>query len=60
LVVVSSAGFNSLPINMAIVVPPTGNDRGRVTQPRIASPESGLKRAGFARPHLEEWQARGW
>lgn len=49
-VVVSSAGFNSLPIDMAIVVPLTGNDRGLVTQPRITSPESGLKRASFARP----------
>jgi mRNA interferase MazF len=49
-VVVSSAGFNSLPIGMAIVVPLTGTDRGLVTQPQIASPESGLKRVSFARP----------
>ncbi len=49
-VVVSSAGFNALPISMAIVVPLTGNDRGLVTQPRIASPDSGLNRASFARP----------
>jgi mRNA interferase MazF len=49
-VVVSSFGFNSLPITMAIVVPLTGHDRGLVTQPRIDSPDSGLKRASFARP----------
>jgi mRNA interferase MazF len=50
IVVVSSAGFNSLPISMAIVVPLTGHDRGLVTQPRIASPNSGLIRVSFARP----------
>jgi mRNA interferase MazF len=49
-VVVSSEGFNSLPISMTIVVPLTGNDRGLVTQPRIGSAESGLNRASFARP----------
>jgi mRNA interferase MazF len=49
-VVVSSAGFDSLPINMAIVVPLTGNDRGLVTQPRIVSSGAGLNRASFARP----------
>jgi mRNA interferase MazF len=49
-VVVSSAGFDSLPINMTIVVPLTGNDRGLVTQPRIVSSAAGLNRASFARP----------
>lgn len=49
-VVVSSAGFNALPINMTIVVPMTGNDRGLVTQPQIASSGAGLSRASFARP----------
>jgi mRNA interferase MazF len=49
-VVVSSAGFNSLPIDMTIVVPLTGNDRGLVTQPRVTSPESGLSRVSFAQP----------
>ena len=41
-VVVSSAGYNALPINMTIVVPLTGNDRGLVTQPQIASSGAGL------------------
>jgi mRNA interferase MazF len=49
-IVVSSTGFNTLPIDMAIVVPLTGQDRGLVTQPRIASPQAGLRRASFARP----------
>jgi mRNA interferase MazF len=49
-VVVSSAGFHSLPINMTIVVPMTGNDRSLVTQPQIASSGAGLNRASFARP----------
>lgn len=49
-VIASSAGFNSLPINMIIVVPLTGTDRGLVTQPQVTSRESGLKRASFARP----------
>jgi mRNA interferase MazF len=49
-VVVSSSGYNSLPINMTIVVPLTGQDQGLVTQPRIANPDSGLKRVSFARP----------
>jgi mRNA interferase MazF len=49
-VVVSSQGFNSLPIRMTIVVPLTGTDRGLVTQPQIASSDSGLKRTSFARP----------
>jgi mRNA interferase MazF len=49
-VIVSSTGFNSLPINMTVVVPLTGNDRGLVTQPRITSPDAGLKRVSFARP----------
>jgi mRNA interferase MazF len=49
-IVVSSTGFNSLPIGMAIVVPLTGTDRGLITQPPVTSSESGLKRASFARP----------
>jgi len=49
-VVVSSAGFNALPINMTIVVPLTSNDRGLITQPRIESPGAGLNRVSFARP----------
>ncbi len=49
-VVVSSSGLHALPISMAVVVPLTGNDRGLVTQPRIASPGAGLSRASFARP----------
>ena len=49
-VVVSSDGLHSLPINMIMVVPLTGHDRGLVTQPRIASECSGLSRASFARP----------
>jgi mRNA interferase MazF len=48
-VVVSSTGFNKLPIDMAIVVPLTGQDRGLVTQPGIASARSGLRKASFAR-----------
>ena len=49
-VVVSSDGLHSLPINMIAVVPLTGVDRGLVTQPRISSEASGLRRASFARP----------
>lgn len=49
-VIVSSAGFNSLPIRMTVVVPLTGNDRGLITQPRIASSDAGLNRTSFARP----------
>ena len=49
-VVVSSDGLHSLPINIVVVVPLTGNDRGLVTQPRIASADSGLSRVSFARP----------
>jgi mRNA interferase MazF len=49
-VVVSAHGFHALPIGMAMVVPLTGQDRGLVTQPRIAGPESGLRRTSFARP----------
>jgi mRNA interferase MazF len=49
-VVVSSNGLHSLPINMIVVVPLTGHDRGLVTQPRISSEGSGLSRASFARP----------
>lgn len=49
-VVVSSNGLHSLPINMIIVVPLTGHDRGLVTQPRISSDGSGLSRISFARP----------
>jgi mRNA interferase MazF len=49
-VVVSSSGLHGLPIGMIVVVPLTGFDRGLVTQPRIASPASGLRQASFARP----------
>jgi mRNA interferase MazF len=49
-VVVSSNGLHSLPIDMVVVVPLTGQDRGLVTQPRISSEGSGLSRASFARP----------
>jgi mRNA interferase MazF len=49
-VVVSSDGLNSLPINMVVVVPLTGQDRGLVTQPPISSTTSGLQRVSFARP----------
>jgi mRNA interferase MazF len=49
-VVVSSGDFHSLPIDMTIVVPLTGTDRGLVTQPAVTSPRSGLKRTSFARP----------
>lgn len=49
-VVVSSAGNNALPINMTIVVPLTGKDRGLVTQPQMASSSAGLSRPSFARP----------
>jgi mRNA interferase MazF len=49
-VVISSDGMNKLPIRMAIVVPLTGRDRGLVTQPRVASPGTGLSRPSFARP----------
>ena len=49
-VVVSSDGFHELPINMVVVVPLTSNDRGLITQPRIAGPQANLKRASFARP----------
>ena len=49
-VVVSSSGLHSLPISLIIVVPLTGVDRGLVTQPRVASDDSGLSRVSFARP----------
>lgn len=49
-IVVSSAGFHSLPIDMAIVVPLTGTDRGLTTQPAVTSAGSGLKKTSFARP----------
>jgi len=49
-VVVSSNGLHALPINMIVVVPLTSNDRGLVTQPRIAGAQSGLRQASFARP----------
>jgi mRNA interferase MazF len=49
-VVVSSDGLHSLPIDMIVVVPLTGHDRGLVTQPRISSEGSGLSRISFARP----------
>ena len=50
MVVVSAAGLHSLPINMVVVVPLTGHDRGLVTQPRVAGGRSGLSRPRFARP----------
>jgi mRNA interferase MazF len=50
IVVVSSDGLHSLPINMIMVVPLTGNDRGLVTQPRIANEPAGLSRTSSARP----------
>ncbi|AEH10700.1 MULTISPECIES: type II toxin-antitoxin system PemK/MazF family toxin [Protofrankia] len=49
-VVVSADGLHSLPIDMAIVVPLTGQDRGLVTQPRITGPATGLRKPSFARP----------
>lgn len=49
-VIVSAAGLHSLPVNMAIVVPLASADRGLVTQPKIDSPGTGLRRASFARP----------
>ena len=49
-IVVSSNGLHALPINMIIVVPLTGRDRGLVTQPRISTESSGLNRVSFARP----------
>jgi mRNA interferase MazF len=49
-VVVSSDGSHSLPINMVVAVPLTGQDRGLVTQPRIDGDGSGLRRSSFARP----------
>lgn len=49
-VVVSSSGLHSLPINTVVVVPLTGHDRGLVTQPRIAGGRTGLSRPSFARP----------
>ena len=49
-VIVSSNGLHSLPIDMVVVVPLTGQDRGLITQPRISSDESGLSRVSFARP----------
>ena len=49
-VVVSSNGLHALPIDMVVVVPLTGHDRGLVTQPRIVNASSGLTRASFARP----------
>jgi mRNA interferase MazF len=49
-VVVSSDGFHSLPIDMIMVVPLTGHDRGLVTQPPIANDRAGLSRVSFARP----------
>ena len=49
-VVVSANALHALPINMAMVVPLTSNDRGLVTQPRVASQASGLNRPSFARP----------
>ena len=49
-VIVSSDGLHSLPINMAVVIPLTGRDRGLVTQPQISPERSGLSRPSFARP----------
>ncbi|MDG4826892.1 type II toxin-antitoxin system PemK/MazF family toxin [Asanoa sp. WMMD1127] len=49
-VVVSANAMHALPINMAVVVPLTGNDRGLVTQPRVSSRASGLNRPSFACP----------
>jgi mRNA interferase MazF len=49
-VIVSSSGLHSLPINMIVVVPLTGHDRGLVTQPRISGAHSGLRQDSFARP----------
>jgi mRNA interferase MazF len=49
-VVVSSDGLHSLPINMIVVVPLTGHDRGLVTHPRVSGERSGLSRVSFARP----------
>ena len=49
-VVVSSPGLHSLPIGLVVVVPLTGQDRGLITQPRIASDSSGLSRPSVARP----------
>jgi mRNA interferase MazF len=49
-VVMSSDGLHSLPINMIVVVPMTGHDRGLVTQPRVSGERSGLSRVSFARP----------
>lgn len=49
-VVVSSDGLHSLPIQMVVVVPLTGTDRGLVTQPRIDNASAGLSRPSFARP----------
>jgi mRNA interferase MazF len=39
-----------VPINMIMVVPLTGHDRGLVTQPRVSDERSGLSRTSFARP----------
>ena len=49
-VVVSSNGLHSLPIDMVVVVPLTGQDRELIIQPRIYGAESGLSRMSFARP----------
>src|SRR5262245_47791158 len=49
-VIVSVAGLHTLPINLAVVVPLTSNDRRLVTQPRIESAGTGLRRLSVARP----------
>ena len=49
-VVVSSPGLHSLPINTVVVVPLTGHDHGLVMQPTIAGGRTGLSRPSFARP----------
>lgn len=49
--VISSELYNRLPIEMSIVVPLTGRDRGLPTQPRITATErSGLEHDSWARP----------
>lgn len=50
-VVMSGDGYNSMPINMAIVVPVTTRDRRLSHEPRLVSTGSGLdRRPSFARP----------
>ena len=49
-VVISSNSLHALPLNTVMVVPLSSQDRGLVTQPRIATATSGLSRVSFARP----------